>query len=314
MIDHGKDWPCSLLRCCLGTLSVVPTLQKLHDFIPCSLLRCCLGTLSVVPTPQKLHDFIPCSLLPCCIGTVSVVLTRQKFYDFTYYVADLEPYQFSCSHAAEIAWFHILRCCLGTLSVQLFPRCRNCTISYITLLPWNPISSVVPTLQKLHDFTYCAAALNNKVCISRTFPMEFHTICCPYRDWNEQQGLHISHISYRISYNLFSIPWLKRTTRFAYLAHFLQNFLQFAVHTVTETNNKVCISRTFPMEFHTICSLYNVVGIFVRLIWKSLDLPSKMLTFQPRSSQITSDQSRSVQINPDQPRSTQISPDQIISA
>ena len=65
-----------------------------------------------------------------------------------------------CSHAAEIARFHILRCCLGTLSVvptlqklhdfaycaaalkpyQLFPRCRNCTISHIVLLPWNPIN------------------------------------------------------------------------------------------------------------------------------------------------------------------------------
>ena len=89
----------------------------------------------------------------------SVVPTLQKLYDFTYCAAALEPYQFSCSHAAEIARFHILRCCLGTLSVQLFPRCRNCKISHFALLPWNPISSVVPTLQKLHDFTYCAAAL-----------------------------------------------------------------------------------------------------------------------------------------------------------
>ena len=35
---------------------------------------------------------------------------------------------------------------------------------------------------------------------------------------------------------------------------------------VTETNNKVCISRTFPAEFYQMCSPYNVVGIFVRII------------------------------------------------
>merc|ERR1712015_361698 len=128
-------------------------------------------------------------ILRCCLGTLSVVPTLQKLHDFTYCAATLEPYQISCSHAAEIAGFHILRCCLGTLSVvptlqklhdfaycaaalkpyQLFPRCRNWTISHIALLPWNPIScshaaeisrfhilrcclgtlSVVPTLQKL---------------------------------------------------------------------------------------------------------------------------------------------------------------------
>ena len=35
---------------------------------------------------------------------------------------------------------------------------------------------------------------------------------------------------------------------------------------VTETNNKVCISRIFLAEFYAICSPYNMVGIFVRLI------------------------------------------------
>ena len=97
---------------------------------------------------------------------------------------------------------------------------------------------------------------DNKVCVSHTFPMESHTICFPYRDWNEQQGLHISHISYGFAYNLLFIPWLKRTTRFAYLVNFLWNFIQFGFHTVTETNNKVCISCQFPMDFHTFWSPY----------------------------------------------------------
>ena len=63
-----------------------------------------------------------------------------------------------CSHAAEIRRFHILRAA-ALEPYQLFPRCRNCTISHIALLPWNPINSVVPVLQKLHEFRYCVAAL-----------------------------------------------------------------------------------------------------------------------------------------------------------
>ena len=47
---------------------------------------------------------------------------------------------------------------------------------------------------------------------------------------------------------------------------------------------------------------------------KSSDLPSKMLTFQPRSAQITPDQARSLQIRPDLARSAQIRPDQARSA
>ena len=70
-----------------------------------------------------------------------------------------------CSHVAEIARFHILRCCLGALSVQLFLRCRNCTISYIhhagstqispdQRRPWNPIScSHAAEIARFHIFT-----------------------------------------------------------------------------------------------------------------------------------------------------------------
>ena len=46
---------------------------------------------------------------------------------------------------------------------------------------------------------------------------------------------------------------------------------------MTETNNTVCISWQFPMDFFTFCSSYNVVGIFVRLFffgWPSLGMVS----------------------------------------
>ena len=144
--------------------------------------------------------------------------------------------------------------------------------------------------------------------------MEFHTICFPYRESNEQQDLHISYMSYGISYDLLFIPWLKRTTRFAYLTHFLWICIQFALHTVTETNNKVCISCQFPVRCYTICFPYNdwneqhglhiltiSYGFFYILLFiqcgghlrkanfccKSSDLPPIMLTFHPRSLQIS---------------------------
>ena len=42
---------------------------------------------------------------------------------------------------------------------------------------------------------------------------------------------------------------------------------------MTETNN----TCTFPLEFHTIWYLYNVVGIFVRLILKNAGPPLQNL-------------------------------------
>ena len=141
----------------LGTLSVVPTLQKWLDFIysPCRfspdhprsaqtlelyqlLPRCrnCtishihhVGSAQIRPDHRRPWNPITCfhaaeiarfhiftmqvqhrySLLRCSLGTLSVVPTLQKLHDFIlvhYCVASLEPY-------------------------QLFPRCRNCTISYI---------------------------------------------------------------------------------------------------------------------------------------------------------------------------------------
>ena len=141
-----------------GTLSVSQSVVRFYrcfshaaEIARFHILRCCLGTLSVQLFPRCRNCTISHIALLPWNPISSVVPTLQKLHDFTYCAAAWEPYQFSCSHAAEIARFHILRCCLGTLSVQLFPRCRNCTISHIALLPWNSISSVVPTLQKLPD-------------------------------------------------------------------------------------------------------------------------------------------------------------------
>ena len=122
---------------------------------------------------------------------------------------------------------------VGTLSVQLFV--------------YMHVSTDFETLPS--SCSYITDQPRSAQIISRICPMEFYTICSPYGDWNEQQGSHISHMSYLISYNLLSIPWLKRTTRFAYLVNFLWNFIQFALHTVTETNNKVCIFCQFPIVF-----------------------------------------------------------------
>ena len=45
-------------------------------------------------------------------------------------------------------------------------------------------------------------------------------------------NLHFSLISFGISYILLAIPWLTRTTRFAYLAHCLWNVMHVAFHTM----------------------------------------------------------------------------------
>ena len=71
------------------------------------------------------------------LGTLSAAPTLQKLHDFTY-----SPCRFSSDQASSSQTLE---------SYHLFPRCRNCTISYIhhassaqiwpdQRRPWNPIS------------------------------------------------------------------------------------------------------------------------------------------------------------------------------
>ena len=127
------------------------------------------------------------------------------FVSITAWTANCMKFHRKC--ASVVRFSHVWNPTSQSISCSflqmLFPRCRNYTISHIALLPWNPISSVVPTLQKLHDFTYCVAALKpyQFSCSHAAEIGRFHILRCCL----EQQGLYISHISYGISYNLLSI-------------------------------------------------------------------------------------------------------------
>ena len=116
----------------LGTLSVVPTLQKWLDFIysPCRFSP---------DHPRSAQTLELYQLLPrcrnCTISHIHHVGSAQIRPDHR------RPWNpITCFHAAEIARFHIF-----TMQVQ--HRYGQISADLGTL-------SVVPTLQKLHDFIY----------------------------------------------------------------------------------------------------------------------------------------------------------------
>ena len=115
----------------LGTLSVVPTLQKWLDFIysPCRFSP---------DHPRSAQTLELYQLLPrcrnCTISHIHHVGSAQIRPDHR------RPWNpITCFHAAEIARFHspckfstdMARSAQTLEPYQLFPRCRNCTISYI---------------------------------------------------------------------------------------------------------------------------------------------------------------------------------------